>query len=91
MNKSYYPRSFGSKQLNRDVENLFSNVKNDHNKYKKLKENNVPFTAIPYWDIKRIPEILDDFFKGIEPIYSQPPKVVVEYEAQRKLIEKQLT
>lgn len=86
----YIPGSFGSKKENADLEKLFINIKNDCLKCKKCQENNFRLLVIPYWDIKRIPEILDDFFKGIEPTYSQPPKIVVRYESHRKAIRKKL-
>ena len=76
----YRPVNFGSKKEKAAETGLIYNVKRDFAKYKKCKENHVSLLVIPYWDIKRIPEILDDFFKGNEPTYSQPPKVVIEYK-----------
>ena len=77
----YTPQSFGSKKINAGFNKLIDNVKRDYLKFKKCKENNVPLLVIPYWDIKRIPEILDDFFKGVEPIFSIPPKEVIEFQS----------
>lgn len=45
---------------------------------------------IPYWDCKRIPEILDDFFAGREPTFSEPPKIVKKYAPMRAKIRKKL-
>ena len=76
----YIPGNFGSKKENADFEIFLTTTERDCRKYKKLKENNIPLIIIPYWDINRIPEILDDFFNGIEPTYSQPPKIVIQYK-----------
>ena len=86
----YCPVTFGSKKENAGFENLLINLKRDCLKYKKLKENNISLLVIPYWDIKRISEILDDFFKGVESICSQPPQIVVKYEKYRKMIEEKI-
>ena len=82
----YTPQNFGSKKENAALDKLFDNIKRDYFKCKKLKENNVPLLVIPYWDIKRIPEILEDFFEGRQQICSQPPKIVVKYEKYRNRV-----
>lgn len=82
----YVPNNFGSKKDNAAFDKLFDNIKRDFLKYKKCKENNIPLLVIPYWDIKRISEILNNFLSGVEPEFSKPPKIVKEYEKQYKLI-----
>jgi hypothetical protein len=46
--------------------------------------------VIPYWDLDRIPEILDTFLIGKEPVLSEPPELVVKYEPMRKKIMERL-
>jgi len=79
----YIPVYFGGKH-NTKYKNLYSYIKRDHRKLKYLKQRNIPILYIPFWDQERIPEILDSFFSGQTPSFSEPPKEVNQYKAIRQ-------
>ena len=86
----YCPVNFGNKDKHAKFKTLIRNIKNDYLKYKKCSQNPIELLVVPYWDINRITEILDDFFSGKEPVFSEPPKKVKEFEPVRKKIREKL-
>jgi G:T-mismatch repair DNA endonuclease (very short patch repair protein) len=88
----YKPTSFGSKKENAAEKNLKRVIKNDHWKIQRsLKsENNCRLLIIGYWDLKRVPEIINDFLADKEPIFSEPPAEVKKYEKKRMEIRRRL-
>lgn len=86
----YLFASFGSKDKYGKELNLFNSIKRDHNKFQWCKKRNMPLLFIPYWDIKRIPEILDEVLAGRTPTFSEPPDIVKKHEPMRKAIRDRL-
>jgi len=82
----YLPSSFGSSEKNADIRVLVDTVQRDFKKERWCKKYKIPLLIIPYWDKKRIPEILDVFFTGKEPALSNPPQIVIKYETIRQKI-----
>lgn len=85
----YYPVSFGSKKENAGFDNFYRFIKNDDLKLHWTQQNSQNLLIIPYWEIKRIPEILDIFFSGKMPIFSEPPQKVKDYQFIREKISKE--
>lgn len=85
----YYPCSFGSKKPLADVRNLRDCVERDSRKKAWCESTGKQLLVIPFWDIERTEEILDEFFAGREPKISEPPPIVMEYAPMReKILEK---
>jgi hypothetical protein len=58
----------------------------DHIKLQWCRQHNIPFIIIPFWDLKRIPEILDDVLAGRTPTFSEPPEIVKKNAPLRQKI-----
>jgi len=86
----YYPRSFGSKELNAGENKLEDNIRRDNRKLQRSVNKKIPLLIIPYWDQDRITEILDDFFAGKNPTFTEPPEIVKKHEPMRKMIRDRL-
>ena len=84
----YIPVKYNKKQIK--YENLFYNIKRDNLKFEYCSKFNIPFLIIPYWDIDRIDEILDDVLAGRIPKFSEIPQEVTDNFAQRKKIRDRL-
>jgi hypothetical protein len=82
----YRPEDFGSKGDKAKYRMFCNNIKRDKNKEKWCERNRTQLLCVPYWDQDRIEEILNDFFAGREPTFSEPPEVVKKYEPMRKKI-----
>jgi hypothetical protein len=82
----YIPINFGSRNPQAGDENLDGNLRRDKIKRDWCKSTNRPLLEIPYWDFDRIDEILDDWFAGREPTFSEPPPEVKKYEEHRQKI-----
>ncbi len=82
----YGPLNFGSTKPHAAMRSLYDCIRRDRKKAKWCQQKNLPLLAIPYWDYKRISEILDDFFAGREPRISEPPEIVKKYEPHRQKI-----
>ena len=86
----YVPTNFGSKSLNVDFKNLYKNVKSDLTKNQICQQQNISLLSIPYWDTKRIPDLLYNFLNGIEPIFSDPPQKVIDFKEHREIIQNKI-
>ena len=53
-------------------------------------KKNWPLLLIGYWDLERVPEILDDFIADREPTFSEPPAEIKKYEKKRMEIRRKL-
>jgi hypothetical protein len=84
----YIPVKYDKKQIK--FENLVYNIKRDNLKFEYCSKFNIPFLIIPYWDIDRIDEILDDVLAGRIPKFSEIPQEVTDNFAQRKKIRDRL-
>jgi hypothetical protein len=82
----YFPVNFGSRNQTEGMKNLIVNVVNDHKKEIFCEENNMPLLKIPFWEIHRIDEILDELFNCSILTFSDAPKLVLEYEEKRNAI-----
>src|SRR5262249_10497633 len=83
----YMPYSFSPKKDKATmIRNLVGSIRRDHRKETWSREKGIPLLVIPYWDYKRIEEILDHFFAGREPTFSEPPEIVRKYESMRQKI-----
>ena len=45
---------------------------------------------IPFWDLDRVEEILDDVFSGRTPTFSDVPEIVKKHEPMRRKIRERL-
>lgn len=52
-----------SKDPNRNIKDFEATQKRDKIKDKYAHENGIPLLRIPYWDIHRVPEVIDNFLK----------------------------
>jgi G:T-mismatch repair DNA endonuclease (very short patch repair protein)/uncharacterized protein YeaC (DUF1315 family) len=86
----YIPVDFGSKKKYAALHNLAGNIRRDNGKLQRSVTKGWPLLIIPYWDIFRIPEIIDDMLVGKTPTFSEPPEIVKKYEPIRKKIRDRL-
>ena len=84
------PTSFGSKKENAAEDNLEANIKSDYWKMKRSSKKNWPLLLIGYWDLERVPEIINDFLADKEPTFSEPPAEVKKHKKKRMKIRKKL-
>lgn len=85
----YLPTSFGSKAVNAGYNKLEATLRGDLKKAKWCREKKKPLFTIPFWDLRRISEILDAFFANTVPVFSRPPTSVRKHAAlKREIIER---
>ncbi len=72
----YIPVSFGSKKQFGGHWSLLKCLKRDRIKERWCREKNKKLLVIPFWEFKRIEEILTEFFAGRTPVMSEPPEKV---------------
>jgi hypothetical protein len=65
-------------------------IRRDDRKLKRCQNNNIPLLLIPYWDLERVEEILDDVLAGKEPTFSNPPEAVIKAAPKRQKIRDKL-
>jgi len=83
----YYPVNFGSKNKNEGVKNLTTYVINDYKKKKFCTDNSIPILEIPFWEIDRIENILNNVFNNKKFNISSPPEKVTENNFFRRTIQ----
>jgi hypothetical protein len=86
----YHSCTFGSKRPHAGIKTLISTIRRDRKKERWCQDNRVPLLVIPYWDYRRIWDILDEFLAGKPPTISEPPEKVKKYEAIRQRIVERL-
>jgi len=87
----YIPVSFGSKQKDAPQKKLEINIKNDYKRIRFCTEKEGYYLLIiPYWDFKNINQILNDYLKGKNPTFSEPPPEVRKHKKLRAKIRKEL-
>ena len=86
----YHPCHFGSKKKYAKYKKLIQNIRRDNLKFSFCRTHKLPLLLIPYWDIDRIPEILDDVFSGHTPTFTEPPEIVKKHVLMRKAIRDKL-
>lgn len=86
----YMKVNFGCRNKNKVEENFEKNIFRDYRKIQYCKTKNAPLLIIPYWDIDKTYQILDDFFAGKCPTFSKPPKEVKNNEEIRRKIRNKL-
>lgn len=82
----YIPSSFGSKKDIDGISKFKKNIKSDLLKENYCIQNNIDLIQIPYWEIDRIPIILDAFINKQYFKFKNPPKrVQVHNELKNKI------
>jgi hypothetical protein len=82
----YTPYGFTSKKRFAKEKAIIGNIERDHVKLSWCRQCNISLLLIPYWDINRIPEILNNVLAGYTPTFSEPPEIVKKYKPFRKKI-----
>jgi len=86
----YMPVSFGGNEPDHKIKTLARSIRRDERKIRRARKSQCPLLIIPYWDYDRISDILDDFFAGRKPTFSEPPKEVQKHKSTRQAIRKKL-
>jgi hypothetical protein len=87
--QQHYAPSKRHKDKIAGIKGLINTLRSDDIKQKWC-QNRLPLLLIPFWDIDRIPEILDDVLDGKEPTFSSPPEAVIDAEPIRQKIRDKL-